>query len=199
MIAYLTGTVIEKNPTHAVLLCGGVGYGVMISLATYERLPEVGRDGALHTTLVVREDALTLYGFAQTEEREMFQMLTTVSGVGPKIAIGILSSIGIDTLKENIARGNAAALTALPGIGKKTAERISLELRDKITASASGITSSVAGTKADTRNEALAAMLALGYSRATAEKAIRGALKEGPAVEESVEKLLKQALKHAAE
>ena len=86
MIAYLRGTVIEKHPTHVVLLCGGVGYGVMISMATYERLADVGGEGALHTTLVVREDALTLYGFAQSEEREMFGLLTTVSGVGPKIA-----------------------------------------------------------------------------------------------------------------
>src|SRR5688572_6987034 len=140
MISYLHGTLIEKKPTHVVVVCGGVGYGVMISLATFERLPEVGRDASLHTQLVVREDALTLYGFAQQEEREMFQLLTTVSGVGPKIAIGILSAAGIDTLKANIARGNSAALTTLPGIGKKTAERISLELRDKI--SASGILSS---------------------------------------------------------
>jgi Holliday junction DNA helicase RuvA len=199
MISYLTGTILEKSPTHAVIVCGGVGYGVMISLATYERLGEAGREGSLHTTLVVREDALTLYGFAQTEEREMFQLLTTVSGVGPKIAIGILSSVGIDTLKENIARGNAAALTALPGIGKKTAERIALELRDKIGATGGSLATTVAGTKADVRGEALAAMLALGYSRVAAEKAIRSALKAGPSVEESVESLLKQSLKHASE
>jgi holliday junction DNA helicase RuvA len=199
MISYLSGTVLEKSPTHAVIVCSGVGYGVMISLATYERLPDVGREGSLHTQLVVREDALTLYGFAQTEEREMFQLLTTVSGVGPKIAIGILSTAGIDTLKENIARGNAAALTALPGIGKKTAERIALELRDKITTTGSSIVSSAADVGLRPRSEALAAMLALGYSRMSAEKAIRNALKEGPAVEESVERLLKQALKHAAE
>jgi Holliday junction DNA helicase RuvA len=199
MIAYLSGTILEKSPTHAVIVCGGVGYGVLISLATYERLPDVGREAAVHTQLVVREDALTLYGFALTEEREMFQLLTTVSGVGPKIAIGILSSVGVDTLKENIARGNAIALTALPGIGKKTAERISLELRDKITTATGAIASTGAGATADIRSEALAAMLALGYSRPAAEKAIRGALKDGPAVEESVERLLKQALKHAAE
>ena len=158
MIAYLEGTIREKTPTQALIVCGGVGYAVMISLATFERLADVGRDGALHTHLVVREDALTLYGFAQTEEREMFQLLTTVSGVGPKIAIGVLSSIGVDTLKENIARGNAAALTALPGIGKKTAERIVLELRDKIAATGGGFASSAAGTAADVRSEALAAL-----------------------------------------
>jgi len=199
MISYLSGTLLEKSPTHAVIVCGGVGYAVMISLATYERLPEAGREGSLHTQLIVREDALTLYGFAQTEEREMFQLLTTVSGVGPKIAIGVLSSVGVDTLKENIARGNAAALTALPGIGKKTAERIALELRDKIASTGIGIAAASPGSTADVRAEALAAMLALGYGRAAAEKAIRSALKEGPSVEESVERLLKSALKHASE
>lgn len=199
MISYLSGTILEKSPTHIVIVCGGVGYGVTISLATYERIPDAGREGSLHTQLVVREDALTLYGFAQTQEREMFQLLTTVSGVGPKLAIGVLSSVGIDTLKENIARGNSGALTALPGIGKKTAERITLELRDKITAEATGFGTSAAGGAADVRGEALAALLALGYSRATAEKAIRNALKEGPQAEETVERLLKSALKHASE
>lgn len=199
MISYLFGTIVEKKPTHAIIACGGVGYGVMISLATYERLPEVGADAALHTHLVVREDALTLYGFSQQEEREMFLLLTTVSGVGPKIAIGILSAAGIDTLKENIAHANSAALTTLPGIGRKTAERITLELRDKITSTGSMGSSGGAGTKADARSEALAAMLALGYTRLSAEKAIRSALKEAPDVEDTVERLLKSALKHTIE
>src|SRR5688500_12351135 len=191
MISYLSGIVLEKTPTHVVIVCGGVGYSVMISLATYERLPDAGREGSVYTQLVVREDALTLFGFAQTQEREMFQLLTTVSGVGPKIAIGILSSVGIDTLKENIVRGNTGALTTLPGIGKKTAERITLELRDKISADATGFAATPPGSAADIRSEALAALLALGYSRITAEKAIRNALKDGAQVEESVERLLK--------
>jgi Holliday junction DNA helicase RuvA len=199
MIARLEGSLVEKTPTHVVISCGGVGYGVMISLATYERIPDVGRDAILHTHLVVREDALTLFGFAQPEEREMFLLLTTVSGVGPKIAIGILSSIGIDTLKQNIARGNAGALTALPGIGKKTAERITLELRDKIGAMSEAGVATTPGDKADVRSEALAAMLALGYGRSAAEKAIRNALKDGSDVEESVERLLKSALRNASE
>ncbi|MBC8145994.1 MAG: Holliday junction branch migration protein RuvA [bacterium] len=199
MISYLHGTLLEKSPTYLVVVCGGVGYGVMISLATYEQLPAIGNEASLHTQLVVREDALTLYGFAHVEEREMFQLLTTVTGVGPKIAIGILSAAGIDTLKENIARGNSAALTVLPGIGKKTAERISLELRDKISATGSHGARTTTGTKADARSEALAAMLALGYTRITAEKAIRNALKEGSDVEDTVERLLKSALKHSAE
>src|SRR5688500_3805268 len=132
MISYLSGIVLEKTPTHVVIVCGGVGYSVMISLATYERLPDAGREGSVYTQLVVREDALTLFGFAQTQEREMFQLLTTVSGVGPKIAIGILSSVGIDKMKENIAHGNAAAVTVLLSIGMETAERNSLVQREKI-------------------------------------------------------------------
>ncbi|KXK57976.1 MAG: Holliday junction resolvasome DNA-binding subunit, partial [Chlorobi bacterium OLB7] len=123
---------MEKTPTKAVIVAGGVGYGALISLVTFERLPAVGQNASLYTYLAVREDALTLYGFGETLEREMFLLLTGVNGIGPKIAIGILSSAGTDTLRQNIARGNAAALTALPGIGKKTAERIALELREKV-------------------------------------------------------------------
>jgi len=202
MIEYLTGTLLEKTPTKAVILAGGVGYGALISLATFERLPAVGQNASLHTYLAVREDAMTLYGFGETLEREMFLLLTGVNGIGPKIAIGILSSAGTDTLRENIARGNAAALTALPGIGKKTAERITLELREKISALAGGDPSSAfgaaAGSVPEIRAEALAALVALGYGRPVAERAIRNALKEGPSVEANVETLLKSALKQIA-
>ncbi len=196
MIEYLTGTLLERTPTKAVIVAGGVGYGVLISLATYERLPEPGGQAELHTYLVVREDAMILFGFAETSERDMFLLLTSVTGVGPKIAIGVLSSVGIDTLRENISQGNAAALTMIPGIGKKMAERITLELRDKIGAVSSP--GSLAGGSAGTaqiRAEALEALVSLGYSRSLAEKAIRGALKGGPAAEENVETLIKAALK----
>ena len=199
MLEFLHGQLIEKSPTKVVMLTGGVGFGVQISLATYERLPETGNEASLHTYLAVREDALTLFGFAQPEEREMFLQLISVSGIGPKIALGVLSSVGVDTLRENIVRGNAAALTALPGIGKKTAERIALELRDKLAAAQPGIVTAGDGSKADVRSDALTALLALGYSRNIAEKAIRNALKAGPDVEANVETLLKAALKHATE
>lgn len=201
MIEYLTGTLLEKTPTKAVILAGGVGYGALISLATFERLPAVGQNASLHTYLAVREDAMTLYGFGETLEREMFLLLTAVNGIGPKIAIGILSSAGTDTLRENIARGNAAALTALPGVGKKTAERIALELRDKVNAlggEAGNVFGAAAGSVPEIRAEALAALVALGYGRPVAERAIRNALKEGPQVEANVETLLKAALKQIA-
>jgi Holliday junction DNA helicase RuvA len=199
MIEYLTGTIHEKSPTRAVILCSGVGYGVLISLTTFERLPEVGHTGSLYTYLAVREDALTLYGFAEAAEREMFLQLITVSGIGPKIAIGMLSSVGAETLRLHIVEGNATALQALPGIGKKSAERITLELRDKVGA-ASIEMPAVDGDgdgRASVRNEALAALVALGYSRGVSEKAIRAALKKDGSVDQSVEQLLKAALKNA--
>jgi len=195
MIEYLTGKLFAKSPTNVVILAGGVGYGVLISLATYERLPDVGEPAGLHTYLAVREDALILFGFAELSERDMFLLLTSVTGVGPKIAINVLSSVGIDTLRENIARGNSAALTKIPGIGKKMAERIALELRDKIGTVDSGLAAPGAGVS-EVRSQALAALLSLGYNRTTAEKGIRDALKEGAPVEEDVETLIKSALKH---
>ena len=196
MIEHLSGELIDKNPTKAIISAGGVGYGVHISLATYEALPAVGQRAAIHVHLSVREDALTLFGFSTTAERDMFLLLTSVSGVGPKIAIGILSSTGIDVLRESISRGNSAALTRLPGIGKKIAERIALELRDKIGAIESG--GQFGGGGIEVREEALAALVALGYNRQAAERAIRGALKGGPDAEASVEALIKAALKQMA-
>jgi Holliday junction DNA helicase RuvA len=197
MIEHLSGELIDKNPTKAIISAGGVGYGVLISLATYEALPAVGGRASLHIHLAVREDSLTLFGFSTTAERDMFLLLTSVSGVGPKIAIGILSSTGIDVLRESISRGNSAALTRLPGIGKKIAERIALELRDKIGAIESGMAIS-GGGGVEVREEALAALVALGYNRQAAERAIRGALKAGPEAEASVEALIKGALKQMA-
>jgi Holliday junction DNA helicase RuvA len=195
MIEHLTGTLIDKTPTKAVISAAGVGYGVLISLATYEQLPEIGREASLHTYLAVREDSLTLFGFSTPAERDLFLLLTSVNGVGPKIAIGILSSSGVDVLRESIAQGNSAALTRLPGIGKKIAERVALELRDKIGAVGSGSAPGMRGT-IEVRDEALAALVALGYNRGAAEKALRSALKDGPHVEANVETLIKSALKH---
>lgn len=197
MIEYLSGILIDKTPTKAILLCGGVGYAALISLATYEQLPDIESEASLFTYLSVREDALTLFGFAEASEREMFILLTGVNGVGPKTAIGMLSGMGAGQLRDHIAAGNAAALTALPGIGKKSAERIALELRDKIDG-LGGVAAPVASEglgKAVVRGDALAALVELGYGRPVAERAIRAALKGGPDVEKSVEALIKAALR----
>jgi Holliday junction DNA helicase RuvA len=193
MIEHLSGPLIDKTPTKAIISAAGVGYALFISLATYEKLPEVGAQASLHTHLSVREDSLTLFGFATMEERDTFLLLTSVTGIGPRIAINILSSVGIDVLRQNIASGNAVALTKLPGIGRKIAERLALELRDRIGAVDSGLTAP-GQPRSEVREEALAALIALGYSRPIAEKAIRKALATGPAVEADVQTLIKAAL-----
>jgi Holliday junction DNA helicase RuvA len=195
MIEYLTGKLIDKSPSKVIILAGGVGYAPFISLATYERLPAVGEVASLFIHMVVREDSLTLFGFSNTTERDMFLLLTSVTGVGPKIAVNILSSVGVDVLRENIARGNALALTKLPGIGRKIAERIALELRDKIGAVDAGL-SEPGQPRSEIREEALAALMALGYNRQLSEKAIRSALKGGPEAETDVQTLIKLSLKH---
>ncbi len=198
MIEYLKGQLIEKTPTRVVVLAGGVGYGLFVSLATYEDLPGLEEEVSLYTYLSVREDAMVLFGFGLRDERELFVRLTGVSGVGPKTAIGMLSGMGPAQLREHIAAGNATALTALPGIGKKSAERITLELRDKIEAVAPTATDGTPGspsmTRALLRSDALAALLELGYGRSMAERAMRAALKDDPSLDESVEVLIKGAL-----
>ena len=197
MIEYLSGKIVEKTPTRVVVMAGGVGYGLFITLATFEELPPVEQEVSLFTYLAVREDAMVLYGFSARDERELFVRLTGVSGVGPKTAIGMLSGMGPAQLREHISAGNADALTALPGIGKKSAQRITLELRDKLEAVAPGASTAGSGSldKAILRSDALAALLELGYNRNSAEKAMRSALKRDPSVDSEVETLIKSALR----
>jgi holliday junction DNA helicase RuvA len=202
MIAQLHGKLVAKSALETIVECGGVGYLVNVSTATSEKLPSVGDEATLLTILVVREDAMQLFGFASEAERTMFKLLTSISGIGPKIAIGILSAANLVDLRDLISRNDLLRLQKMPGIGKKTAERIIVELRDKI--------GSVAGlepieddlvttaTQRDVRDETLAAMLTLGYPRAAAEKAIKMALAAEPDVAFSSEKLLRKALKNVA-
>jgi Holliday junction DNA helicase RuvA len=198
MIEYLSGRLLEKAPTKALLLCGGVGYGLHITLTTYEALPDVGTEASLHTYLSVREDAMILFGFSSEVERDMFVQLIGVSGVGPKTAIGMLSGMGATQLRDLISSGNSSALVSLPGIGKKSAERITLELRDRIgsigASSGTGAASGLSGG-AIVRADALAALLELGYNRNVAERSIRAALKSDNQSEESVERMIKNALR----
>ena len=198
MIEYLSGRLLEKSPTKALLLCGGVGYGLHITLTTYEDLPDVENEAALYAYLSVREDAMVLFGFSSEVERDMFVQLIGVSGVGPKTAIGMLSGMGATQLRDLISSGNSAALVSLPGIGKKSAERITLELRDRIGAigEAGGVGAAHGlGGGAIVRADALAALLELGYNRNVAERAIRAALKSDSQSEESVERMIKNALR----
>lgn len=200
MIAFLRGKLISKAPTEVVVDVQGIGYFIHIPLSTYERVGEVGTETILFTYLHVREDALQLFGFATEKERKMFKLLLSVSGIGPRIAQGVLSGMSVDELEVNIVKGNVAALTAIQGVGRKTAERIVLELRDAV-AKGTGISSDVpAGSTstAEMRNEALLALISLGFTQQSAEKAIRAALHELQArTVLTVEELIKEALRRS--
>ena len=198
MITLLRGTLLSKAPTEAVVDVGGVGYGVQIPVSTFEALGATHTEVTLHTYLHVREDALVLYGFATEEERDTFRLLISVNGIGPKMAQGILSGIGVKDLKECIVRGNVATLTTVPGVGRKTGERLVVELREKMGRLDQEMRPS-AGTgdeQSRIRSEALLALTSLGYSRQVAEKALRAALQE-PGAPSTIEALIKSALRHA--
>jgi holliday junction DNA helicase RuvA len=188
MIAFLSGTVARKAPSFALLDVGGVGYRLLMSTRSLAALPAEGDSVTIHTYLHVREDELTLYGFESEEERELFERLITVSGIGPKVALAILSALRPDALRGAIARDDVALLSSVPGIGKKTAQRLVLELRDKLEAAE---TAAVAGGAEQlAAGEARDALLSMGFSPAEAAVALRDA----PAGA-SAEQLLKSALK----
>ena len=199
MIASLDGILKGKSPTEVLIEVGGVGYALSIPLSTYSTLGELNAPVHLLTHLHVREDAMQLFGFATDSERQLFRLLISISGIGPKIAQGILSGISVPDLRQHIISGNIAALTSIPGIGKKTAERLVVELRDKIgKAETTPGTPAIPGNKnAEIRSEALLALLSLGYNRAAAEKSIRLALNDAGGTDSSVESLIKRALKYS--
>jgi Holliday junction DNA helicase RuvA len=198
MIASLTGTLKFKSPTEILIDVQGVGYNVSIPLSTYEKIGDIGSSISLLTHFHVREDGMQLFGFITNEERRLFKLLISVSGIGPKIAQGILSGMNVDELKSHLISGNVNALTAIPGVGKKTAERLILELRDKAGKSITETdpTSASGMTTAIVRIEALQALTSLGYNQQIAEKSIRLVLKDAGDTSISVEELIKQALRH---
>ncbi|MDR2981004.1 MAG: Holliday junction branch migration protein RuvA [Puniceicoccales bacterium] len=200
MIISLNGTLLESGIFRAVIECSGIGYEVHIPVTTAEKLPAIGSSVRLHTLQIFREDGQALYGFATTEERDFFRLLIEkVSGIGPKIALNIFSRLSLPVLKEAIARSDVKMLSDCPGIGKKTAERLVIELRDKImpgnkTASVppAGTTGSMPA-QSSRQNDAVAALISLGVKPADADKAVRKAIEiHGP--ETSVEKLIRAAL-----
>lgn len=199
MISSLTGILKFKAATEAVVDVQGVGYALQIPLSTYSQLGEVGSSVTLLTHLQVREDALVLFGFATDDERIMFRHLLSVNGIGPKLAQNILSGVSGAELRALIKSGNASALTAIPGIGRKTAERIIVELKEKVAREADAIPDFAvsSATPMEIRTETLRALIALGFQRSAAEKAIRAALNESQGGPLSVEELLKRALKHS--
>lgn len=193
MIGSLRGILRSKSPTEVTVDVNGVGYVVNVSLATSQRLGSVNDAVSLLTHLHVREDAMQLFGFADEEERRVFLLLLSISGIGPRTALGILSGTSPGDLTTAIARKDHAALTALPNIGRKTAERLILELRDKVASVEEHAPGG--GESEQLRTEALLALSALGFSRPVAEKAIRQALSEGTKVPLTVEELVRRALR----
>jgi len=176
VIAHLRGKLLSKHPNQAVLETGGVGYDVIISVPTFTELPEAGREVALHIHTHVREDALALYGFLRADEKRLFERLLAVSGIGPKLAITILSGMPTDQMVAAIRGNDAALLTRIPGIGRKTAERMVLELRDKLEAFAAA-PSTPAATPVE--EDVLSALMNLGYGRPAAERALAAAARNG--------------------
>ncbi|MBD7961842.1 MULTISPECIES: Holliday junction branch migration protein RuvA [Comamonas] len=162
MIGKLTGTLLEKNPPQVLVDCHGVGYEVQVPMSTFYNLPGLGDKISLLTHFIVREDAQLLYGFATPQERQTFRELIKVSGVGPRMALSLLSGMGIDDLVQAIALQEVARLVKVPGIGKKTAERLLLELKGKLGDAVVGTAG--AQVKSDAQSDILQALLALGYS-----------------------------------
>lgn len=178
MIAHLRGTLLAKHPNQAIVETHGVGYDVVISVPTFSELPAAGVEVALHIHTHVREDALSLYGFLRLAEKHLFEKLLTVSGIGPKLAITILSGMPADEMVGAIRGNDIARLTRIPGIGKKTAERMVLELRDKLPAPTGAAEVSLA-VASPIEEDVLSALVNLGYQRAAAEKALQGATRGG--------------------
>ena len=178
MIAHLRGKLLDKHPNQAILEIGGVGYDVTITVPTFSALPGLGSEVALHIHTHVREDVLALYGFVQPEEKQLFEKLITVSGIGPKLGITILSGMPSEEMTRAIRGNDVARLTRIPGIGKKTAERMVLELRDKLPREAEGDVAPVPSLTA-VEEDVLSALMNLGYQRPAAEKALTAATKNG--------------------
>jgi Holliday junction DNA helicase RuvA len=196
MISLLRGTIRVRSPFILVLDVSGIGYEVLCTQEAYDNAPVPGQNYELWTRLIVREDSLTLFGFSSLDERTLFDQIISVSGIGPKTAIAILSSIGAMQLKEAIRSSDIHRLTGIPGIGRKTAERMIVELRDKLLKEEIyAAPSTTDGSKI--RGDALQALMALGYQRAVAEKAIRNVVRDMPESAKSTEALLKAALKEA--
>lgn len=197
MITFLKGTLVEAMPTYAVIDVGGIGYELLISLATFEKLPAPASPVHLLAYLQVKEDAHTLYGFATPEERDLFRLLVThVSGIGPKSALAILSATTPVQFKDAVVRNDLAMLGKIKGVGKKTAERVVIELRDRLGVSAAWEAASARHTQSPAEQQitdAVLALVALGYKQADAAKIVTSLNKDQP--QAATEVLIREALK----
>lgn len=193
MIGYLTGKIISKKPTQILLDVNGVGYLINISINTFDKLPAENENSSLFIYLSVKEDSLTLFGFNSIAEKEMFELLIGVNGVGPKSALSILSGIEFSELSEAIKTGNLGRIIAVPGIGKKTGERLLIELRDKVDSVAEEF---AAGTtrQSNIKSDAVMALVSLGYNQKTSEKTVANILTAQPDL--TIEELIKYALSY---
>lgn len=200
MYAYLSGQLAEKRPTEVIIDVQGIGYRLHIPTSTFEALPDVGRTVRLFAYHHVREDASLLFGFSSREEKRVFEVMIGVSGIGPKLALAALSSMKPDDLRAHVVHGDTAVLTSIPGVGRKTAERLIIELRDRFADMESvreGAPSTGAASQAaaSARNDALAALESLGFNRAAAEKGLQKVLKSHPdvaAAEEMIRLVLRE-------
>lgn len=192
MITHIQGRLVEKNPTDVVIDCNGVGYFINISLHTFSELP-TSENVKLFTHLLIRDDAHTLYGFSSVAEREIFRLLISVSGVGAGTARTMLSSLAPEQVLDAIAQNDIATIQSVKGIGAKTAQRVVLDLKDKIL-KVYGLSSISTGTSNTNKNEALSALETLGFVRKQSEKVVDAIVKENP--QASVEMIIKQALKN---
>jgi Holliday junction DNA helicase RuvA len=196
VIAHLRGAILEKHPNRVVVDVGGVGYDVAVPLSTFYVLGERGADVSLRVHTHVREDAIALFGFATPVELDLFERLISISGIGPKVGLAVLSGIEPAELIGAIERGDLARLTAIPGVGKKTSERIVLELKDRLPRAQAAPVAAGADAPA-LRDDLLSALVNLGYHRPLAEKAVEAALKAAGR-DAGFERTLKQALRELA-
>ena len=190
MIAHLRGKLIARHPNQVIVDAMGVGYDVTISVPTFSELPPAGGEVSLHIHTHVREDQIALYGFLRPEEKHLFEKLISVSGIGPKLAMTVLSGIAADALVSALRSNDLTALTRIPGVGKKTAERMVLELRDKLEGLAAAPTApSIGGMEEDV----VSALVNLGYQRSPAEQAVKRAA-NGAGANASFEQLFRQTM-----
>lgn len=197
MIASVRGEVLVRRPDHVVIESGGVGYRLAVSAETLKAVPARGKEATLHAHLVARDDSIQLYGFGSEEERDLFLHLTSVSGIGPKVAIAILSGGTPRELLRAIAAGDGKRFQAVPGVGKRTAERVIVELREKVTGELEeGVPGLADGEDADTRTLARDGLMHLGYTMSEAEKLLADA--EGDSPEEMISAALRRGATEAA-
>lgn len=201
MITFVAGKLVAALPTQATVDVGGVGYEVLIPLSSYDRLPPVGQAVQVLTHLHVREDAHILYGFMSVAERDLFRLLVnSVSGIGPKLGLAVLSGMSVNNFKAAVVNGDVASLSKISGLGKKTAERIVLELKDKVGVAAAWEAASASrapSPEQEQANEAVLALIALGYKQVDAHKTVRELQDMQPEIK-GAEELVKLALKRIA-